>query len=231
MTNNHFIWCSSIIAVLFVLFIIFYRYITPVKASHAILLTTFNNSPEKKKLYEETIQWWLDHGNTEIFVVDSNNVGFPDLDSYKLFQYKFDQKDRFPVTKETLSVYEVHAILIALQAFQDKLYKYKYVVKVTGKYKIPRLPSRLQKLNHLQKDLILQYRSENKNSYNTEYIGFLMRKAKEILRCVESKKGCFERAIYDCQQEKKWTFLHFPPLSIPKPYRVQRTNGSTLSFV
>lgn len=217
--------------VIFITFIVLFTYNPITEANHAILLTTHNNSPEKQTLYENTIKWWLKHGNTEIFVVDSNNVGFPTIESYKLSQFKFDQKKQFPVGGQSLTTYEIYSILKAYQVFQEKLAKYKYIVKVTGKYRLPHLPRMLRRLNKENKDLIVQYRSENKNSYNTEYIGFKNSKMKKILKCIQSKDKDFEEAIYECAKDLNLSTLKFFPLLVPRNFRVRRNNGSTLYFL
>lgn len=226
-----FYWLCFLWILIFILFLFYFTNDSITKSSYAILLTTYNNTPEKNKMYEDTIKWWLKNGNTEIFVVDSNNVGFPNIRSYKLYQFKYDQKRLFSSNPQLVTNYEIHAMLQALKFFQKQLQKYKYVVKVTGKYKLPRLPFMLQKLNREEKDLILQFRSENKDSYNTEYIGFKTSKMINILECVHWKNKDFEKAIYECAEEKKLTKLQLPPVIVPKNSRVKRGNGSTLYFL
>ncbi len=126
-----------------------------------ILLTMYVNN--KKSLYENIVQRWLNETNLDIYIVDSSNTPLSIIHP-RLFPYHFKQTDDFATLEP--SKYEVDSILKANQYFNFK--KYDMVIKVTGKYFIPDL----ERILHLipDTDMVVQCRTDTYGRQNTEIL-------------------------------------------------------------
>jgi hypothetical protein len=133
---------------LFVLcFILKLRHNIPI----ALLLCTVNTE-ERRSMHEDVILWWLDHEPIfDLYIVDSTTNSFhPRIESQCRICH-FDQTS-LPnyehIKNNPLKLTELE--LIALQHAQDHFAlewtSYTYVVKLTGKYKLPDLRSTLERV-------------------------------------------------------------------------------------
>lgn len=104
----------------------------------AILFTMYN-TPTKKYMYDEVINYWINDCNfpkDKIFLVDSGNMG---VDSNLIplkNQYIFNQNKNIKGSKEQ-AIAEIISIENAIN-FLD-FGDVEYIIKLTGKYKLPDL--------------------------------------------------------------------------------------------
>lgn len=152
----------------------------------AVLLTTCikpavesfqSDETTRKKQYEESITKWMDKTNLIVYVVESSNRGFPELEEkYKhtnrLHIIKYDQ------TKVSCNhnsgvcrtYYEAYSMKYAL----EQMKYYDYILKVTGRYYLDGVEKDLN--NILHGDMMDGYFQihQRENHQNSEY--FLLRK-------------------------------------------------------
>ena len=100
----------------------------------AILLTTAinvnNQNQYRKILYEQQIKKWLSNTSFDIFVIESTNLGFPDIPKHprlKIITIDIPNDNR----SLTSSITESYSILHALEHIPSV---YNYILKVTGRY-------------------------------------------------------------------------------------------------
>ena len=215
---------------------------------YCLLLTTFN-IPERTTMYNETLNWWLENSEFDIFIVSSyvnnfkvynpahnkrvnihlfqqpNNILLPDWHSYK------------PTSTEAeiLSITEIYS------KFNYKLLKYKYIVKLTGKYRLPDYVKLLDKMtkDYKEYDIARQgahYRGKNictntislKNVCHTET--YIIKSSlfelfiKEISTCGFGMESRFAKFI----NKVNLIVFNLPAIKIPEKYRVKRGDGTIL---
>lgn len=117
----------------------------------AMVLTTYH-TPARTKMYQDVIEWWLQNVTEltmPLYVTDSANVGFPVLEQrygpHRLRVLKYNQaeelsKRSYEATRlVSLERLELELALERLPELRDK----QFVVKLTGKYRLPGLSSAL----------------------------------------------------------------------------------------
>ena len=128
-----------------------------------ILTTTINtqnhiswlkqrNSEERKQMYEEIIKLWLKNTNFKIVIVENSGSNF-NLEKNKnleIISFTYPEKDKIILDKlEAKGQHEMYSIQYACN--NSKFIKDSdYVIKITGRYFIPKLENLINKLvnNH-----------------------------------------------------------------------------------
>ena len=124
-----------------------------------ILTTTINtqnhiswlkqrNSEERKQMYEEIIKLWLKNTNFKIVVVENSGSNF-NLEKNKnleIISFTYPEKDKIILDKlEAKGQHEIYSIQYACN--NSKFIKDSdYVIKITGRYFIPKLENLINKL-------------------------------------------------------------------------------------
>lgn len=183
---------------------------------YCLLLTTFIKNRES--LYTTKVIRWLNETNLDIYLVDSSNQGLP-LQHSRLHQFKFQQSD--PFVDHNPSVYEINSILKAIDYFDFS--HYDMIIKVTGKYFIPKLE---KALNYIPSDadIVLQNRTYFLTQ-NTELLVIKQSLIKEILNKYTERTN-FEKFMYKLNGYKFYRFHPFPLDSL-----VSRSDGSILKHL
>jgi hypothetical protein len=175
------------IIILIVIFFIFFKYLNNYEKfennkTYAVLLTTCikptiesfqNNSIERKKTYENSIIQWMEKTNLIIYIIESSNLGFPEIEErYKhtnrLHIIKYDQSQIKCDYNDGLcrGFFEGYSIKYAL----ENMPKYDYILKVTGRYYLDGVENDLIEIlkNDNLKDSYFQIH-KTENSQNSEY--------------------------------------------------------------
>ena len=202
------------------------------KKLYAILLTTYNEK-SRTEMYLKRINWWIENSDLDIYIVDSSNNGFPTIKSDRVKICKFDQnkyiKNLTSTTGELISMDQ------CAKKFKNDFKKYKYIIKITGKYILPDLDSYIKNSvsNKSNYDFILQ---NNKNGIfqNTECIGFRASKFGKIIKNLQKRLNeddnvnILEHLIGLYVKENNAKAVRLKPLHIPEDYRVPRGAGDVL---
>ncbi len=193
-----------------------------------ILLTTYNES-SRTKMYEKRIEWWVENTKLPIYIVDSFNTGFDTLlEKYKstnrLFCYKFDQKKFIRSRRFHQTKYEILSLKQAYEHFKSDWDKYTLIIKVTGKYVLPRFDTLIDEIP-VENDFLVQYKHKIRWQ-NTEYLGFKLEKMLKILGELDDSM-VFERTLRPLLDKYKTKRLGL--IYIPKEYRTPTKQGFTYS--
>lgn len=114
--------------------------------SVALLLCTVNTE-ERRSMYEDVILWWLDHTPTfDLFIVDSTTNSFHPRIESECRICRFDQTvlPNYEQIKKQTTPLEIYALQQAHNHFASEWSSYTYVIKLTGKYKLPTLHTVLE---------------------------------------------------------------------------------------
>lgn len=218
----------TILILIITLFIILY--INKPKR-YALLLTTYNE-PIRTKKYIEVINYWLKNSNYDIYVVDSYGKNFPKIQNKRLHTYSFKQSDYFK-KKYNIGHYELYALWLAVLHWEKQFQQYDYIIKLTGKYRLPVLPSKLKQINK-NYDIILQNESIPKAKWqNTECIGFHTHSIRNIIRHLffdYNPMLHFEERLWKLLYDKSHNYNVFKlsKIDIPVKYRAVRNEGNIL---
>ena len=98
----------------------------------ALLIGTYNVD-KRQQMYSDIIHWWMTNSSFDIFVVDSSNNNLSDDIESKCKVLHFDQSIHTKCTGSS-TVLELLSLNQAYHTFQ-----YDYVIKLTGKYTLPKL--------------------------------------------------------------------------------------------
>ena len=214
-----------------------------------ILLTTYN-IPEKTTIYNKVLNWWLDNSKFDIHVVSShiNNFTINDKKNItRVFFHLFEQPHDILLPKwhshtktstsaEELSLNEVY------NKFNNNFLKYKYIVKLTGKYRTHNYIKILENIT-LDFDFARQspniIRSGNNfiicNSLNrhchTETFIIKSELFKQFLETIKQKNCSMESKVLYTLQSNKWNIKVLPKILIPDEYRISRNDGSILTYL
>lgn len=113
----------------------------------ALLLCTVNTE-ERRSMHEDIILWWLDHEPIfDLYIVDSTTNSFHPRIESQCRVCHFDQTSlpNYEQIKNNLTELELIALQHAQDHFALEWTSYTYVVKLTGKYKLPDLHSTLER--------------------------------------------------------------------------------------
>jgi hypothetical protein len=181
-----------------------------------ILLTAYIKNRED--IYYQSVKRWLDETMLNIYLVDSSNTGLT-INHPRFHQFKFKQNDNFAA--QNPSKYEITSILKAYDYFK---FKEDIVIKVTGKYFIPKLES---KLNYVpsKSEIILQYRADT-HGQNTELMGIKSNLIPTILNQYTETDSFESFMCYIKNHFNSWRFTSFK-----LDQYVKRGDGSTLYFL
>jgi hypothetical protein len=195
----------------------------------ALLLTTYN-SKEMEHIYINTIKWWIENSNFDIYVVNSSGKFFDlDFDCDRLTIFTFNQDD-YAIPGKSTTYYELLSIRKILEYIPSILVKYTCIIKLTGKYRLPSLEKMIRKIPQ-NIDIIFQHIHIGKYSQNTEVIGFKSDQILDIIKYAQYYPNLtFERIMSNIKQ-KKYITLRLDPIHIPKEYRVLRRNNSILKIL
>jgi hypothetical protein len=180
-----------------------------------ILLTMYIENRED--IYYPIVNRWLNETNLDIYIVDSSNKGLSIIHP-RLHQFKFKQNDKY--TLNNRSNYEITSILKAVDYFK---FKEDMVIKVTGKYFIPKLESTIPYIPDA--DIVLQYRTDT-HGQNTEIVGIKSKFITTILNKFVTDDA-FETFMYNIKYRYKSYRLPFLKLD----QYVKRGDGSELKFL
>ena len=185
-------------------------------------------------MYTKRIRWWLENSNLPIYVVDSNNKGFPELlDKYnstnRLFIYYFDQ-NKYIIDKNHKknhqTKYELLSLKMAYEYYKEQWNEYSMIIKITGKYILPELENKLIKIpNNI--DILLQYR-HSKYWQNTELLGIANKTFLPLLNSLDDTL-LFEKIIN--LRLPYYKTHRFKKLNIPKEYRTKTQKGFSYNYL
>ena len=185
-----------------------------------ILLTMYiGDDIERKNIYENRVNRWLNETNFDIFVVDSSGK-YLNQTSPRLHQFSFKQESEF--AKINPSEYEKDSILKALDYFGNDILKYDMIFKITGKYFIPGLERKIKNIPS-NAQIVLQNKTIT-HGQNTEIIGIRSDIINQIISQIIHKS--FEETIYNIVKSKKYKCYRLPPLKLDN--FVERGDGIIL---
>jgi hypothetical protein len=197
---------------------------------NAILLTIYNKE-DSREGYEQTISWWLDNTKFDIYVVDSFGKAIT-ISNRRLNVISFDQKDH---KNDIVSLTNFHmrptigemiSIKVAYEYFKDNFKNYKYIIKVTGKYRLPDFQKAL-KIDNSNYDFIVQSRHKE-YIQNTEILGFNASRFEKLHNLLEEEEGSLERKVSSVIKKHK-NFFRLEEILIREEFKVSRNDGSILS--
>ena len=87
---------------------------------------------KRKKLYLKVIKKWLKSTEFDIYCVDSSGYKFPEIENKRFHSYSFLYKNKDPHVGKSNG--ECKSILEAYKYFKRDLKKYKFIIKITGRY-------------------------------------------------------------------------------------------------
>jgi hypothetical protein len=189
-----------------------------------ILLTMYVKD-DRKDLYKNITNEWLNNTNFNIFIVNSSGLKL-DIIHPHLKQFTFKQNIDF-IEKEPSAI-ERYSILNALKYFKDDFNNYDIIIKITGKYFTPDLENIIEYIPK-NTDIILQ-NQDFTHGQNCEIFGFKPQKIYNILHNTESYYPT-ENILYNIREYKTnfYNILKLPPLKIDN--NVKRGDGTILKFL
>ena len=195
------------------------------KMKFALLICTYNVE-KRQQMYSDVIHWWMTNSSFDIFIVDSSNNKFSDDIESKCKVLHFDQSIHTKCTGSS-TVLELLSLNQAYNTFQNDWKEYDYLIKLTGKYTLPKLTEVLKKSvvdknNHL----ICQSR-KTKNNQNTELVIFNSAHFKSILERMGKESGLLESIIFKI-------FDQIPSTNLPRldnTSKYKRGAGDMMHFL
>jgi hypothetical protein len=179
-----------------------------------------NNTPEVRfNIYKDVIDKWLKNTGFDIKIVESSNYKFKEyLDNPRVEIYSFSSKSKYNCRACEATPYEAESILLAFKNLNLK--KYDKIIKVTGKYYLPRFEEIVKTISP-ECDIFLQYTNHPEwQMQNSEFFGcktiYLEEIMNLILRNSESNMN-FESTLYTLIDGKKYKICRFPKIQLEKP--------------
>lgn len=208
---------------------------------YCIVLTTFNESV-RTKMYVETINWWLENTDIDIYVIDSSNKGFPEIKSSRVQIYQYDQEK---ISKNIVEKYSKPSLweLWSLNNFilenETKLLRYKYIIKITGKYRLPGFKKAILSIDKIigegKHTFIIQNKKDHDFSQNTELLGIRSTDLKTFISTMWKDFLCqnvfFEKMLQSYINRTNASYIRLSPIKIPVNYQMKRNDGSILSYL
>lgn len=195
----------------------------------AILLTTcvkpkYCNKSEirqRKELYLRSIKCWLKNTKLDIYLVDSSNYDFHEINHKRFHMFSFKNRgNNDPHLGKSRG--EVNSILKAYDYFKDEWVNkgYKYMVKITGKYYLKGLEDWLSS-NNKRIDLWIQHQRRLSviesigsivyNMVNTEIFICKLDKIVEIFKTKYSGNLIVERHMNLIIESGRYKVSRLPP--------------------
>ena len=202
---------------------------------YALLITTYNSTKMRNTMYTSIINWYLKNTNITIFVVDSYNAGFDNIecsDQKRLFIHKFDQ-NTYKLHHKSSTTCEIISIKEAFANFCFN--EFDYIFKLTGKYAIPELENYLDKFEISDTpDLILQYRAVSKHkAQNSEIFGISVLEHERILSLLESfpARVALECRLFNIMENDDVKYLKLRKLIPLESLSYKRNCGDCLYYL
>jgi hypothetical protein len=156
-----------------------------------------NNDEYRKKLYIDAIHKWLDQTPYPIFVVESSQYTFPEIqnDRFHLSTFQVEKSD-------SSSKMEADSILYLLdQVKDDPLWNScSHILKVTGRYYLDGITEELNDLEP-NKDLYLQIHRKP-GWQNSEYFGIRREMMRTFAETIIKDSKHFENKLYEFTEDK-----------------------------
>jgi hypothetical protein len=159
----------------------------------ALLICTYNVE-KRQQMYSDVIHWWMTNSSFDIFIVDSSNNKFSDDIESKCKVLHFDQSIHTKCTGSS-TVLELLSLNQAFNTFQDDWKEYDYVIKLTGKYTLPKLQEVLKKSVVNQNNHLICQSKKSANMQHTELVIFHSLHFKSILERMGKLSGLMESII------------------------------------
>ena len=177
-------------------------------SSFALLLMTYNNG-DRVDMYNDIILWWLNHSCYDIFIVDSGNYPFCNtIEKNERIQILHFEQKQF--LKEGSSTdFELLSMKQAFAYFDFK--QYDFVIKLTAKYKLPKLQNTLRHLDLSDTQLIVQSTKHQHDKHlNSELFVIKSDLLFEVLNDLYQSNSIQEKNLYETS--KKYNVIHLPLL-------------------
>lgn len=193
-----------------------------VEDNNNIILFTMYNITKRNSMTNDILNYYVNHlkfPKKRIFIVDSSNNGVNYNLVYKENQVVFNQNEYTTHSDST------NLEILALNKFiKDKYYQilnYKYLIKITCKYKLPELLD--LDLSNINCDLIVQYK-KSLSHINTEILGIKISHIKKILQMITNETGILENRFGKILNKNKLSYKYFTKLQNLANYK--RGDGS-----
>jgi hypothetical protein len=159
----------------------------------ALLIGTYNVE-KRQQMYNDVIHWWMNNSSFDIFIVDSSNNKFSDDIESKCKVLHFDQSILTKCTGSS-TILELLSLNQVYNAFQDNWKEYDYIIKLTGKYTLPKLQEVLKKSVVNKNNHLICQSKKNANMQNTEMVIFHSTHFKNILERMGKESGLMETIV------------------------------------
>lgn len=194
-----------------------------------LCIHTFNNNQKKDKkyrfdLYKKNIDNYLKNTDLDIYIIESSNDQilkniYKDNHRVNIHSFDLNNSDYIKKYPQSSTFYEIFSIYEAYKHF--KLYKYNNIIKVTGRYYLPKIEKVIKNLDDNYKlyiqNRIIKIKNTNIIFRQTEIIGFKSYYFKNIFNEVIKQKKNLENVItYLAKNEKFYTL---PRLDLEYPVK------------
>jgi hypothetical protein len=209
--------------------------------SFVVLLTTYNEA-SRTRMYEKRLMWWLSNCTLPIYVVDSYNAPFSEhLKSIRKFrEYHFDQTSVLgpgPKTAYEKTRSEILSLKNAFQVFKDEWAHYDYVLKITGKYVLPTLPSAFATMSKGSAFIVQSDHYDLSSSrpgwVGTECLGFDAKRMGELIAEIEMQwpQLMENKVAMLLQGGDRYSHQRLPPMEVPEAYQIARGDSNVLKLL
>ena len=190
-----------------------------------ILLTMYIKD-DRKDLYKNITNQWLNNTNFDIFIVNSSGLSL-DIIHPRLKQFSFKQNINF-VEKEP-SFIEIQSILNSLEYFKKDFTNYDIIIKITGKYFIPDLENIIKYIPK-NTNIILQ-NQDFTHGQNSEIFGFKTQIFYNIFNSIKNDYP-MEYILYNIREYKNefYNIFKLPPLKLNNN-KIKRSDEIILKFL
>lgn len=202
-----------------------------------IILTTYNYNSSRNKMYTNSIEWWLTHTKHNIYVVDSANIGFPNIKNPRLNVYKFDQKVDWPKNLRGDAGGEIISVNKILKHYPELSNGDGYTFKITGKYRLPCFIQDIFPYLNNYDVYIQSNRNMKLGGQNTELIGFKTNRSLELWSDIyeyqlsqNNIEACFEFTLMG-GIAMGYSIDRLPKIHIPTKFKVKRGAGDRLDYL
>ena len=240
MKHETWVLCISCLVML----IISYYKLTRLRC--ALLICTVN-SDERRAMHQDVIRWWIQYKRKylhyfDIFIVDSTNNRF-DMDietACKICRFDQSQVQGFQTYKGNTTWMEMKALEHAISCFGTTWEsEFTHFIKLTGKYKLPRMINIMLQAHISCADIFLQQQHRHEDKWqNSEFImlktSILKSYWNQIYDYLEHNASFnMERAFYTLVHEnnKKYFYKIHRIGRIINIARYKRSDGAMLYFL
>ena len=165
-----------------------------------------------------------------VYVVDSSGNGFPSISNTSPPNVRFFTFEQPPEIERSTD-----GELLSLRKAEEhwrtdwERNSYDYIVKVTGKYRLPDLEIELRKVQRKDFDFILQNRGHL--AQNTEVLGIRRSKFRDILQEISAQEDAeqLEEKVINVMRRLDTKNFRLPSNLVPLEFQVKRGWGDVLS--